>query len=73
MHNCVLTVRKDDIESKYYADGEDAFAMSKDLTPLAERLAEEHTTIYSTMKRLPGSHFKPSSETSPDSTTNTSS
>lgn len=33
--------RKEDVESKYYADGEDAFAMKRDLTGLAEQLERE--------------------------------
>lgn len=33
--------RKEDIEAKYYADGEDAFAMRRELTSLAEQLERE--------------------------------
>lgn len=29
------------MESKYYADGEDAFAMKRDLVPVAEALKQE--------------------------------
>ena len=33
--------RKEDVESKYYADGEDAFAMKRDLVPIADALKAE--------------------------------
>ena len=36
-----LSFRKEDVESKYYADGEDAFAMKRDLVPIAEALKAE--------------------------------
>ena len=36
-----LLTRKEDVESKYYADGEDAFAMRRDLTGVAEQLERE--------------------------------
>ena len=36
-----LPFRKEDVESKYYADGEDAFAMKRDLVPIADALKAE--------------------------------
>ena len=33
--------RKEDIEAKYYADGEDAYAMKRSLTSLAEQIEKE--------------------------------
>ena len=33
--------RKEDIEAKYYADGEDAFAMRRDLSHIAEQIERE--------------------------------
>ena len=55
--------RKDDIESKYYADGEDAFAMSRDLTPMAKHIEEEKKLLEKhRTKRLPGSYYKPPTE-----------
>lgn len=33
--------RKEDIEAKYYADGEDAFAMRRDLTAMGEQMERE--------------------------------
>ena len=36
-----MCFRKEDVEAKYYADGEDAFAMKRDLTPTAEALKTE--------------------------------
>ena len=32
---------KEDVEAKYYADGEDAFAMRRDLNTLAEQVERE--------------------------------
>lgn len=37
----ILHFRKEEVESKYYADGEDAFAMKRDLVPVAEALKQE--------------------------------
>ena len=37
----VVLCRREDVESKYYADGEDAFAMKRDLSGLAEQLERE--------------------------------
>ena len=34
-------IRTMEVESKYYADGEDAFAMRKDLTDLAKKCKDE--------------------------------
>jgi len=33
--------RKEDVEAKYYADGEDAYAMKRSLTGLAEQIEKE--------------------------------
>ena len=33
-----------EVESKYYADGEDAFAMRKDLTELAKQYKDEKSS-----------------------------
>lgn len=33
--------RREDVESKYYADGEDAYAMKRSLTALAEVVKKE--------------------------------
>ena len=37
-------LRMMEVESKYYADGEDAFAMRKDLTELAKKYKEEKSS-----------------------------
>ena len=48
--------RKEDIEPKYYADGEDAFAMKRDLSFLAENIQREKREAESRNKpQLPGS------------------
>lgn len=36
-----LSCRKEDVEAKYYADGEDAFAMRRELSALAEQVERE--------------------------------
>ena len=40
-HKNCCHLRREDVESKYYADGEDAFAMKRDLSGLAELLERE--------------------------------
>lgn len=35
------SLRKEDVEAKYYADGEDAYAMKRSLTELAEQIEKE--------------------------------
>lgn len=57
LYETILKFKKDDVEAKYYADGEDAFAMSKDLTSLAGRIAaEKKEAVQRHKKHLPGSH-----------------
>jgi len=41
LYENTLRFKKEDIEAKYYADGEDAFAMKRSLTSLAEQLEKE--------------------------------
>ena len=41
MHVCFVFHRKEDVEAKYYADGEDAFAMRRDLAEMAEKIEQE--------------------------------
>lgn len=36
-----LHSRREDVEAKYYADGEDAYAMKRSLTSLAETLKKK--------------------------------
>lgn len=41
LYEKTLKFKKEDVEAKYYADGEDAFAMRRDLSGLAEQLERE--------------------------------
>ncbi|CAI8030034.1 N-alpha-acetyltransferase 11 [Geodia barretti] len=41
LYEKTLKFKREDVESKYYADGEDAFAMKRDLSGLAEQLERE--------------------------------
>ena len=51
---------KDDIEAKYYADGEDAFAMRRDLTGVIQRInSDPAASAKRHKKRLPGSYRPP--------------
>lgn len=53
----ILSPSKEDIEAKYYADGEDAFAMKRDLTGMAEQITKEkRENVVRHQKHLPGSY-----------------
>ena len=41
LYENTLHFKKEDIEAKYYADGEDAYAMKRSLTGLAEQIEKE--------------------------------
>lgn len=52
----VIIISKEDVEAKYYADGEDAFAMKRDLSSIAEQIAREKRDEPARhQKPLPGS------------------
>ena len=52
--------RKDDIEAKYYADGEDAFAMRRELTGVVQRINPDKAALAKRHKRrLPGTLLPP--------------
>lgn len=48
-----LKFEKSDVEAKYYADGEDAFAMKKDLTEFMENLPKPKKLKLSFRERGP--------------------
>lgn len=41
LYEKTLGFKREKVEAKYYADGEDAFSMKLDLTPIREQLQEE--------------------------------
>ena len=41
LYEQTLGFKREKVEAKYYADGEDAFSMKLDLTPIREQLQEE--------------------------------
>ena len=67
LHFVTRTFRKEDIEAKYYADGEDAFAMKRDLGATAEALKTEEE-----QRRKRHQREKAAAETQAASSSNTS-
>lgn len=45
LYENTLKFKKEDVEARYYADGEDAFAMKRELTSLAEELKTEQEQL----------------------------
>ena len=54
-----------DVEAKYYADGEDAFAMKRELTTLAEQLEREAKARKQKLAAMMAENNKSSGNTAP--------